>query len=318
MIIEFARSCMLKSAQLVLFLLLPFLVLAQQDPQFSFTNEYNSYVNPSFIINDYKLNVTAQHRQQWVGFDGRPITTLVNASYNIEKAWSGIGVSFLSDQLGAQYSGSALINYAFDGKIGDHHIIPGIQMGVLFNTLDGSQLDAIQENDPNIVTGKSSGVAFDLGLSLAYRWKGLAVGFSTKHLTGPTINFEQGSTVSEYTVARHYYFYASYEALFGNHLRLKPITSLKSDAASTQFDIQAWFGGRNIGKVFDGLSLGVGYRIDDAVTVAAEFKLKWFTLGYAYDITTSGLNDFSSGSHEIYLRVHMFKLPANEIAAAED
>lgn len=308
----------IKNYYTLLFVLLPFLAYSQQDPHFSFINEFNSYVNPSFMINDHKLNVTAQHRQQWVGFNGRPIVTLVNASYNVEKAWSGFGISFLSNKLGAQYTGAGLINYAFDGKIGEHHIIPGIQMGVLFNTLDGSKLNAIDETDPNIIHGKGSGVAFDLGLSLAYRWKGLAIGFSTKHLTAPTIKFDEGGTVSEVTMARHYYAYASYEALLGQHFRLKPITSLKTDAASTQLDLQLWFGGRNIGKIFEGPSIGIGYRIDDAVMVAADFKFKWFTLGYSYDITTSGIRQFSNGSHEIYLRVHLFRLPARTMSVVED
>jgi type IX secretion system PorP/SprF family membrane protein len=298
--------------------LVPLTGFGQQDPQYSFNNEFNSYANPSFVINDYQLNVVAQHRQQWVGFEGRPITTLVNGSFNIKKAWSGLGFSFLSGKLGAQYNGAGVINYAFDGKVGEHHIIPGIQMGVLFNTLDGSQLDPIQEGDPNIVNAKSSGVAFDLGLGLAYQFKGLAIGFSAKHLTAPKIRFEEGSTVSEYTVARHYYVLASYEALLGRHLRLKPITFVKTDGASTQFDQQLWFGGRNIGKVFDGPSIGIGYRIDDAVVVAAEFKLKWFTLGYSYDITTSGLSNYSSGSHEIYLRVHLFKISEQVKPVSED
>ena len=244
-----------------------------------------------------------------MGFDGRPITTLVNASYRVDKAWSAFGISFLSDKLGAQYSGTAVINYAFDGKIGEHHIIPGIQMGVVFNTLDGSKLDPIDDNDPNIVSEKSSGMAFDLGLSLAYRFRGLAIGFSALHLPASTLKFEEGGTSSEYTIARHYYAYASYEALLGKYFRLKPISFLKTDAASLQFDQFLWFGTRNLNKYFDGVSLGAGYRIDDAVSAAIEFKLKWFTLGYSYDITTSGINNYSNGSHEWYLRVHLFGNP---------
>ena len=226
--------------RLFLLLLIPVFATAQQDPQFTFNNELNSYVNPSFVINDYKLNVIAQHRQQWLGFDGAPVVTLINASYNIEKARSGIGISLLSDQLGAQYNGAAVINYAFDGRIGEHHLIPGIQMGLLLNTLDGSELDPIDGGDPNIVSEKGRAMTFDLGLSLAYRWKRLAIGFSTKHLTAPTLKYSDSNAVSEYTVARHYYFYSSYEAHLGKHLLLKPITFLKTDAASTQFDAQLW------------------------------------------------------------------------------
>lgn len=290
-------------------LLLPFICFAQQDPQFTFNNDFNSWSNPSFMVNDYKLNVTAQHRQQWVGFDGRPIVTLVNASYMVNMAKSAFGISFLSDKLGAQYTGAAIFNYAFDGKIGEHHIVPGVQMGLMFQTLDGSQLDPIQGNDPNIITSKRSGYAFDLGLSLAYRFKGLAIGISATHLTSPTIKFEEGSATSEYRVARHYYGLVSYEALLGRFLRLKPISFVKTDAASIQFDQFLWFGTRNLNKYFDGVSIGAGYRFDDAVAVGIEFKLKWFTLGYSYDITTSGIRKYSSGSHEAYLRLHLFKQP---------
>ena len=290
-------------------MLLPVGVFAQQDPQFSFNNDYNSFVNPAFVVNDYKLNVTAWHRQQWVGFDGAPVVTLVNASYFVEKAKSGFGISLLSDQLGAQYNGTALLNYAFDGRIGEHHLIPGIQLGINMNTLNGSELDPIQQGDPNLVSSATEAMAFDLGLGLAYRWQGLCLAFSAKHLTGSTLKFSDGDNTSTNTIARHYYFYTSYEAKIGQHLRMKPITLVKTDAASTQFDVQLWFGARNLTKVFDGPSLAVGYRIDDAVSVAAEFKFKWFTLGYAYDITTSRLRDYSDGSHEGFLRVHFFQVP---------
>lgn len=295
--------------KLLLLLFFPLTVLAQQDPQFTLNNEYNSWANPSFMVNDYKLNVIVQHRQQWVGFNGRPITTLVNTSYRIDKAWSALGISFLSDLLGAQHTGGATLNYAFDGRIGEHHIVPGIQMGLLFNTLDGSKLNPIDETDPNIVSEKSNGMAFDIGLSLAYIYKGLSIGFSAKHLSAPVVKLSEGGTNSEYTVARHYYAHVSYEALLGRHFRLKPISFLKTDAASTQFDQFLWFGTRNLNRYFDGVSFGVGYRIDDAAMVGIEFKLKWFTLGYSYDITTSGINNYSKGSHEGYLRVHLFGKP---------
>lgn len=292
--------------RILLLLFIPLLGFAQQDPQFTFNNDFNSYSIPSFMINEYKLTATVQHRQQWVGFEGRPITTLINASYRVDKTRSAFGVSVLSDMLGAQYTGSALINYAFNGKIGEHHLIPGIQMGLLYNVLDGSQLDPIQENDPNIVSSKSSGLAFDLGLSLAHRFRGLAVGVGANHLTGPTIAFRESGSTSKYTFARHFYGLIAYEGRFGR-FRFKPISFVKTDFASTQFDQFIWLGACNLTKVFDGVSAGVGYRIDDAVMVGLELTFKWFTLGYSYDITTSGLNNYSEGSHEAYLRVHMFK-----------
>ncbi|MBL4586986.1 MAG: PorP/SprF family type IX secretion system membrane protein [Flavobacteriales bacterium] len=293
--------------QVIFLLLLPIIGYAQQDPQFTLNNDLNSFTNPSFMVNDYKLNATVQNRQQWVGFDGAPITTLANVSYRVDKAWSAFGLTYLNDQLGAQTTNAAYFNYAFDGKIGKHHIVPSIQLGLLFNTLDGSQLNPIQGNDPNIINSSASDMNFDMGLGIAYRFQGIAVGFSIRHLNGASATFETANATSQYTLARNYYGIASYEALIGRVFRMKPVAIIRSDGASTQFDQFLWIGTHNLNRYFDGVSLGVGYRVDDAVMVGIEFKLKWFTLGYSYDITTSGLNNYSNGSHEGYLRIHLFK-----------
>lgn len=294
--------------KLLLLLLAPLAGLAQQDPQFTINNDYNSFVNPAFVINDHKLNVSGWHRQQWVGFDGRPIVGLANASYYVEKIKSGFGVSYIYDKLGAQINQSALINYAFNVQIGKHQLIPAIQFGFNFNQLDGAELDPIQQNDPNIISSSASGMNFDLGLGLAYRFEGIAVGFSVRHLANPPITFKDQNATTTYTNARHYYGYASYEAKLGNIWRLKPVALFKSDAASYQFDQFLWVGTRNLNKYFDGVSVGGGYRIDDAAMVGIEFKLKWFTLAYTYDIITSGIRNYSSGSHEAYLRIHLFQV----------
>ena len=304
---------------------------AQQDPQFSQYQDYSSFVNPSFVINDYQVNVDAQHRQQWVGFDGRPISTLVNISVDLNRgengftvkvpetgSWlkrnflktiskSGFGVTVLSDKLGAQYSGAVRFNYAYCITIGEHRIIPGIYTGLLYNTLDGSKLNPIQTGDQNIISSNQGGLAFDMGIGLSYRFKGLVVGFSANHLTRPTLEYADGSTVSQVTVARHYYGLIRYDFKIGRVFRLKPLTFFKTDGASAQVDNWLWFGFDNLNKYLNRVNIGVGYRIDDAVMVAGEVVFKWFRVGYSYDITTSGLNGYSNGSHEVTLRMHLFK-----------
>ncbi len=303
---------------------------AQQDPQFSQYQDYSSYINPSFIINDYQVNVDVQHRQQWVGFDGRPISTLANVSVDLNRGengfwvkvpesgrWlkrnflktisrSGFGISVLSDKLGAQYSGGVKFNYAYCITLGAHRIIPGIYTGVLYNTLDGSQLNPVQSGDQNIITSNQGGAAFDIGVGLSYRFKGLVVGFSANHLVGPTLEYAEGGNVSEVSIARHYYGLVRYDFEIGRVFRLKPLSFVKTDAASAQFDQWLFFGADNLTKVLHRVNIGVGYRIDDAVMVSGELIFKWFRFGYSYDITTSGLNSYSNGSHEITLRMHLF------------
>ena len=48
--------------------------------------------------------------------------------------------------------------------------------------------------------------------------------------------------------------------------------------------------------------LGVSYRTGDAVIAILEYQvIPQLRIGYAYDATTSDLNNYSSGTHEIML-----------------
>jgi hypothetical protein len=48
---------------------------------------------------------------------------------------------------------------------------------------------------------------------------------------------------------------------------------------------------------------GLSYRTSDAVVVLLGYKfLPELMLGYSYDLTTSNITNYSSGSHEIMLR----------------
>ena len=52
------------------------------------------------------------------------------------------------------------------------------------------------------------------------------------------------------------------------------------------------------------LTLGVGYRAGDAFTALLKIGfLKFFQLGYSYDITTSKLRVASSNTHELILAI---------------
>lgn len=268
---------------------------AQQAPQFTMNMFNRLYTNAGYAGSNNGICANALHRQQWVGFDGRPITTVVNVDGTVKALHGGVGLSILSDKLGAQYSGGVKLSYAFRLPLGPGTLGIGVEGGILFNTLDGSQLDPIQENDPNIVNGKSSGVAPDFGFGLYYHTDKLYAGISANNLIGSTLEFEEGGTLSEYTVARNYYAMAGYTWDINPTWGLAPSVFLKTDGASTQFDINLRALWKNM------VWAGVSYRIDDAVGIMAGFQYKEFRVGYSYDVTTSGLREYSSGSHEIML-----------------
>lgn len=282
-------------------------VFGQQDPQWTLLNDENPLVNPSTMVNDYRVNAQARFREQWAGFDGNPLQAGFNVFGTIDTAMSAIGMSGLWGRIGAESFASFKVNYAFDGRIGEHHIIPGIQLGFVFRELDGTLLDPIQGGDPNIPNSVSSDFIFDLGLSFLYRFRGISAGFSTTHLTEGEIELETVSQSKVYTIARHFYGHFSYDIGLGRYFRIKPIAFVQSDAASTQFESIFWFGPRNLHKYIYSVSTGVGFRLNDAWTFAAEIRFPWFSAGYSYDHTVSSLRNYSNGTHEVYLRMHLFR-----------
>jgi len=279
----------------VTFLFLGTTVQAQQDPQFTMNMFNLLYANPGYAGSSNGISATALHRQQWVGFDGRPITTVANVDATVKALHGGVGLSILSDKLGAQYSGGVNVSYAYRLALGPGTLGIGVEGGVLFNTLDGSKLDPIDETDPNIIAGKANGVAPDLGFGIYYNTDKLYAGISARHLLGPTLKFEEGGTLSEYTVARNYYAMAGYTWDINPTWGLVPSIFLKTDGVATQFDINLRALWKNM------VWAGVSYRIDDAVGIMAGVDIKQFRIGYSYDVTTSALRNYSSGSHEIML-----------------
>ena len=85
-------------------------VFAQQDPQFTMNMFNRLYANAGYAGSNNGICANALHRQQWVGFDGRPITTVVNVDATVKALHGGVGLSILSDKLGAQYSGGVKLD----------------------------------------------------------------------------------------------------------------------------------------------------------------------------------------------------------------
>jgi type IX secretion system PorP/SprF family membrane protein len=82
---------------------------------------------------------------------------------------------------------------------------------------------------------------------------------------------------------------------------LQPSTLIKSDGTSTQVDLNATFLYNNM------VWIGVSYRTEDAIAPMIGYQhlfsdgTSMLRFGYSYDVTTSTLRNYSSGSHEVML-----------------
>jgi len=279
-------------------------VQAQQDPQISMYMYNRLHSNPGYAGSNGGICATAILREQWAGFDGNPQTGILTVESEVKAIHGGVGLSITLDRLGAESTLAAKLAYAFRLDLGPGTLGIGVEGGIISRSLD--TLTAIEANDPNVPVESSSDFVPDFGFGLYYHTDKLYFGIASSHLSEGGLKLETLSTTKVYNVARHYYAMAGYNYDITPTLQLRPSLFLKSDAASTQFDI-------NLSLMYNQLVFaGVSYRVDDAVAVMAGVHWNGFKLGYCYDITTSGLNNYSSGSHEIMLG-YCYKWPTPSI-----
>lgn len=279
---------------------------AQQDPQFT-QNMFNRLaVNPGFAgSNGSSICGTLLAREQWLGFEGNPRTNVFSADGGFrilrQKHQLGAGLTVIQDEIGPIQSLNAKIALSYHKRINQGILSIGLEGGIFNQSIkadwrtssgnfDGTEDIAI----PNSEAGSTT---LDIGGGLYYYTQKMYVGLSSTHLNQPTIS-EKADATSSYTFqqVRHYYIMAGYDYDLNADFTLQPSIFAKTDAVSTQVDINT-----NVlyKKQFWG---GLSYRVGDAVSfLAGVYATPQLKIGIAYDYNISELSDYNDGSLEFMI-----------------
>jgi type IX secretion system PorP/SprF family membrane protein len=266
---------------------------AQQDPQFSHNMFNRLAVNPGVAGSGGSLCITSLGRHQWSGFSGQPNTGLLSADMPLPVIHGGVGATFYYDNLGNERTFAGKLAYAFRLPLGNGNLGIGADLGVMNKAVQGTWKAPDGTNgasDGSIPQGFSA-TAPDFSFGAYYHTDKMYVGISSTHIAANQL--KEGNV--KYMMARHYYVMAGYNYEINPVLVVKPSILAKTDAASTQLDLNCLLEYNN---QFWG---GVSYRLQDAIVAMVGAKFGSFKVGYSYDITTSKIRGYSSGSHEIML-----------------
>jgi type IX secretion system PorP/SprF family membrane protein len=278
-----------------------FAASAQQDPQISQHMFNHLMINPGFAGNSGEINLMLLNRQQWVGFPGAPVTTVfqTDASVKLIGDADGVGFTVVKDAIGYEKNVSFGIDYAYRFQLGQGQLGCGVSLGVMnknlspgwSNTQGG---DLVDNSDPSLPKQEVNGVLADFGAGLFYRHKKYYLSLSSLHLTQPSFTFEEKG---HYSLKRHYYFSGGYNmTMEDDRFTLQPSFFVKSDGTTSQVDLDLLL---QYNKRFWG---GIGYRNQDAILVFLGFEMaNGLKIGYSYDMNTSVLSRYNSGSHELFV-----------------
>lgn len=274
-------------------------VQAQQRPIHSLYMFDPLLINPAYAGTQVQLSATAIYRNQWVNFPGAPKTFTTSVHSGFKKSRVGVGVLAGQDQIGIHSENSLYLQYAyrlpmskFDNK---SSLAFGLQGG--FNNLksDFTKLNPKDVTDP-FASVVERNLSWNFGAGLYFRAPAFYVGLSVPYILNNTVVGlpEQATTAKQ---RRYYYVSGGFTKRLSPQIKLVPSMLLRvQEKAPLSFDINL------LTILYDVVGLGASYRLDDSVVGLFELQLNSnFHVGYAYDYTTSALNRYSNGTHEIMI-----------------
>jgi type IX secretion system PorP/SprF family membrane protein len=273
---------------------------AQQDAQYT-QYMYNTInINPAYAGSRGAMSIFGLYRTQWVGLDGAPETSSFSLNTPINNSNLGLGVSLVNDKIGPTNENTFSADLSYTIPTSETFKLSfGIKGTANLFNLDINKLNPEHQGDPQF---QDLGNKFSPNIGAGVYWH------SDKAYVGLSIpNFIETTRYSDndYAIFKdriNYYFIAGYVFDLDPYTKFKPAVLTKMvQGAPLQVDLSANF------MFNDKFTVGVAYRWSAALSAMAGFQVTdGLFIGYAYDRETTRLNNYNSGSHEIFLRFEFF------------
>lgn len=303
---------------------------AQQKPHYTqyILNQY--IVNPALTGIENYTDIKLSHRHQWTGIQDAPVTSYLTIHGPIGKKdyrttatsfevpgenprgkqyWQdyvaaephhGVGLQVINDVTGPLSNFSAYGTYAYHiGLTPRTSLAGGFGAGISRISLDADKLDfGTTVVDPAVYaqTGVLNKTRFDMMAGLYLYSADYFIGLSAQQIVPSKIDFSNNTIrPKEGKSVPHLFATAGYRFLVGYDFNLIPSIMVKYiNPMPTQIEANVKL------QYQDFLWVGAGYRYKDGFNGMLGVNISnTVNVGYAYDYTTSRLNNFSKGTHEI-------------------
>ena len=281
---------------------------AQQDAQFT-QYMYNTInINPAYAGSRETMSIFGLYRTQWVGLDGAPQTGTFSINTPIEGTKLGVGLGIINDRIGPADETNVAADVSYTIKTSqDWKLAFGVKASANLLNIDFvNKLSVFSGTDPKLQPNIDNKFSPNIGAGLYWYSDVSYIGLSVPNFL-ETQHFDRASTAnSQNFVAKermNFYFIAGKVIPLSEDIKFKPaLLSKIVSGAPLQIDVSGNF------LFNEKFVLGAAYRWSAAVSLMAGFQFdpSWY-IGYGYDLETTKLANFNSGSHEIFLRYELFK-----------
>ncbi len=273
-----------------------YLTYAQQDPQFTHYMYNTMSVNPAYTGSKGHLSILGLYRTQWVGVNGAPESQVLAVDGPVGNN-VGLGVVVINDKLGPSNETFLDANFSYTLRLNDESkkLSFGLKAGGRLFNVDFSK-GSFENPDIAFQNNINNKFLPTIGAGIYYHtddsYIGLAIPnfFAEEHYDAEDLNIA--------TERLHYFLIGGTIFDVTADVKLKPAFFIKwVPGAPIIADLSA------NALIKEKLSLGLAYRWDDSLSALMGLHISPnFTIGYAYDFTTTDLRNYNYGTHEIFLR----------------
>lgn len=289
----------MKKLVLILIAFLSFTsVNAQMYPWFTQYRSNMYLFNPAFCGTKRFIDFRMFYRNQWTGYKGAPITYAASLNMRLAEGKVGLGGFVFNDEIGPFRTTNAALTLAYHLKFDDVELSVGVQGIYMAQTFNGSKVTLHNSVDRAIDLENASNIkGGDGSVGMVLINDRFYLGIGANNLIGKEMVYYQGDPFYKgkyknepsYTVGAAYNYAEDPNYTFENS-----IMALYTNGVPFYFDYTLRL---HIQKV---LLTGVSVRLKDAIAVHLGVNIKnQLQIAYSYDIITSPLRKYNSGSHEI-------------------
>jgi len=274
---------------------------AQQDAQYT-QYMYNTInVNPAYAGSRGALSFFALHRTQWVGLDGAPVTNTLSVNTPFNNSKLGLGVSIINDEIGPSTSNSISADISYTIPVSESYKLSfGVKGTANLFSIDVNKLNPGDQTDPQFQNFDNE-FSPNIGAGIYLHSHKAYVGFSIPNFI--ETDAYNDNDVSIYKEKINYYLIGGYVFDFTPTIKFKPTFMTKLvEGSPLKVDVSGNF------MFNEKFIVGLAYRWSASMSAMVGFQVSdAFYIGYSYDFETTELDNYNSGSHEIFLRYEVFK-----------
>ena len=287
---------MKKTSLLFVSIFMVSMIYGQQIPQLTqyMINDYA--INPAIAgMNDY-YQIKTSVRNQWVGIEDAPKTTLLSI-YGKSNDRVGLGGLVFNDQVGPTSRAGANLTYAYHINLSQTiKLSLALSGGFTQFKIDKENWNVSNPDDPLLSGGEIVNLVPDatFGFNI-YSKDNWYLGASVPQLLNSELILtdDNDNVTLDANLARHINVMGLYNMKINHYWDIQPSILFKSVLEQSQLDI----GMKTIYN--DNLWIGMDYRNNGDISALLGFYIQdRYIVGYSYDIPNPEINSYTSGSHE--------------------